>query len=121
MNFLKRVFDGVKPAYLIRAYIIGAAFFGLFLYIAIAGLSQAGTVRPVQIVMMAICTLLFPFAKLVWDEVMELMRGRTFYVMPMLPLLFVKFVINGVLWACAPLIAPLGILYIWFRTRPNAA
>jgi len=112
MNVLRRIFAGVHRPYLIRAYMIG------FLFFALIG-GMALNAKPANIgliVTSALSTLLFPFAKLVWDELRNLVLGNNMIIMPILVLFPLKLFVNAFLWGAAILVAPLGILYLWFRT-----
>ncbi|ALR23148.1 hypothetical protein [Sphingobium baderi] len=114
MEFLRRIFGAVDRAYLIRAYIIGGVIFALYGSFISYGAKSAPA--PIWIVF-SISTLLFPFSKLVWDQVMSVMLGRNMFIMNAVFLMFAKLVINVILWACAIIIAPIGILWLWHRTR----
>lgn len=114
MQFLRRIFGSVDRAYLTRAYIIGIAIFALYAF----GLSRGAQPAPLAIwLVLAVDTLLFPFSKLVWDEVMALLLGRNMFILPAMFLMLAKLVINVALWAGAIFVAPLGILWLWYRSR----
>lgn len=116
MRTLKRIFGWVRPAYYLRAYIIGAIFLGGYFLLrrqaTASEIAQNG-----MLPFLAICTLLFPFSKLVWDEFKALMRGDTITIMPLLWSVAGKLIINLMLWIFAPFVAPFGLLYLWFRSR----
>jgi len=116
MNFVRRIVGGVQPSYLVRAYLIGIVFFALT-----AGLTfKAGTRNGIPlgfVAFAALNTLLFPFAKLVWDELRNLVFGNNVIFVNALLLFAFKWIVNGLLWALAIFVAPVGILYLWFRTR----
>lgn len=68
----------------------------------------------------ALSAILFPFAKLVWDEIRDTIMGNTvlsYDGWAVLVSFVAKIIINVLIWFCAILIAPLGVLYLWFRTR----
>lgn len=114
MELVRRIFGGVDRAYLIRAYVIGIVLFAAYAWFV----SQGTTPAPTGIyVYFAISTLLFPFSKLVWDEIMSLMLGRNMFVMNAVFMIVIKLFINVLLWGCAVFVAPLGILWLWHRTR----
>ncbi len=110
----RRILSGVRPAYLIRAWLIGAVFLAIILFFAF----QNKNGFPYGLVVYSvICTILFPFSKLVWDEMKNLIMGNNIFVMNALMLMLLKYMVNAVLWVFAPFIAILGIGYIWYRTR----
>lgn len=120
MTFLRRIFSGVQPSYLIRSYLIGLIFFALMFGMALSAETKNG--MPIGLIAFAtISTLLFPFAKLVWDELRDLAFGNNVFFMNAIFLFMLKWFVNGFLWACAIFVAPVGILYLWFRTRQPKA
>ena len=111
---LSRIMNGVERSYIIRAWIIGAVFLAIMLFFAFN--SKNGF--PYGFIIYSIvCTVLFPFSKLVWDELKNLIMGNNVVFMNALFLFLMKYFINAFLWALAPFIAIIGIGYIWFRTR----
>jgi len=114
MQFLRRIFGSVDRAYLIRAYIISFAIFAFYAAIFSRG---THTIYPSAWAFLIVNTILFPFSKLVWDEIMSLLLGRNMFILPAIFLMFAKLIINVALWAGAIFVAPLGILWLWYRTR----
>ncbi|MEJ5902426.1 hypothetical protein [Ochrobactrum teleogrylli] len=120
MNFLRRIFGGLQPSYLIRSYLIGLIFFALMIGVALNAETKNGS--PVGLIVFAsLSTLLFPFAKLVWDELRDLAFGNNVIFMNAMMLIMLKWLVNGFLWAFAIFVAPIGILYLWLRTRQPLA
>lgn len=114
MNIRSRIFGALRPAYMIRAYVIGFALFAFMAWVRSHGPSDASNYLLIGYFL--VCSLIFPFAKFVWDEVMALLMGRNFFIMPAIFLIPLKVLVNGLLWTMAIFVAPLGILYLWFRT-----
>ncbi len=118
--FTKRIFGAVEPRYLTRAYLISAA---LLIYAIWYFATQANLQLHQKGIMFAYAVLsaiLFPFAKLVWDEIRNTIMGNTvlsYDGWAVLVSFVAKIIINVLIWFCAILIAPLGILYLWVRTR----
>ncbi|KAB0537746.1 MULTISPECIES: hypothetical protein [Pseudochrobactrum] len=113
---LGRILNGVERTYLIRAWLIGACFFALMVTVALQAKNGA---QFAPLFYFAICTLMFPFSKLVWDELKNLVMGQNIFLMNALILMMLKLFINALLWAFAPFIAIIGIGYIWYRTKSN--
>lgn len=118
--FTKRIFGAVEPRYLTRAYLISLA---LLIY-AIWYFATQATLQPhqrgIMLAYAALYAILFPFAKLVWDEIRDTIMGNTvlsYDGWAVLVSFVAKIIINVLIWFCAILIAPLGVLYLWFRTR----
>lgn len=116
MKFFNRIFGSMNRQYMVRAYVIGVAFF-VFLGLIIAG-SSDGQTPVVVYVLMGINTLLFPFAKVVWDTLKGFILGDTIIVQSAIGLFVAKYLINGVLWAFALFVVPIGIIYLWIKSKP---
>lgn len=118
MNFIKRIFGGLNTSYLIRAYLISLYWFAplMIMEIYFALNSERGVNFPF-VAFATVSTLLFPFAKLVWDELSELLLGNNIFIMDAFFSILLKLFISAILWVFAIFIAPFGILYLWHRTR----
>jgi hypothetical protein len=126
MSFLKTIFGAMNTRYVVRAYVIG-------LILALIMVSMIWSLPPVENarvrpmseqvslgVIFVINLLLFPFSKLSWDEMRGFALGDTMIVMPVFVLFGAKFLVNMVLLMASFLIAPLGILYLWFHSKKIA-
>lgn len=122
MNFVKRIFGSVQPRYLIRAYVLSAAFmaFMTWMMLSLDG-AKPMHYRAATLAVFGVGALLFPFSKLVWDEIKRVMMGETVFFMNAILLMVLKVLVNFFLWGFSIFIAPLGILYLWFRSRNAAA
>ncbi len=114
MNFVKRIFGAVDRGYLVRAYLISATIMVGWIVWANANFRFPTTF---DLFFIPAATLLFPFAKLAWDEIKNLVLGQTVIFFNAIFLYAAKIFINVLLWVFAPIVAPLGILYLAFRTR----
>ncbi|SPU46612.1 hypothetical protein [Brevundimonas diminuta] len=122
MNFIKRIFGSVQPRYLIRAYVLSAAFMAFMTWMMLSlGGAKPLHDRAATLAVFGVGALLFPFSKLVWDEIKRVMMGETVFFMNTIILMFLKVLVNFFLWGFSIFIAPLGILYLWFRSRNAAA
>ena len=72
------------------------------------------------LVVLFVGSLLFPFTKLVWDELRDLALGENFVLINAVVMLIAKIFINFMLWFVSIFVAPLGLLYLWWRTRGRA-
>lgn len=116
MNLLSRTFGATQPAYLIRSYVIGFVFSALMIWMMLQSPNGDG-IKGAPALYFLLCTLCFPFVKLVWDELRNLLLGDNFFLMNALFLMVLKLFVNIFLWGFAIFIAPSGLLYPWFRTR----
>lgn len=114
MNFVKRILGAVDRGYLVRAYLISAAIMVGWIIWANANFRFP---TAFDFFFIPAATVLFPFAKLTWDEIKNLILGDTVLFFNAIFLYGAKIVINLLLWVFAPIVAPLGILYLAFRTR----
>ncbi|WP_312815950.1 hypothetical protein [Brevundimonas sp.] len=75
--FLKRIFGALQPTYLIRAYVISAVFMAMMVWLVLyPAKGEPLTIdRIAPLVIFGIGALLFPFSKLVWDEIKRVMMG----------------------------------------------
>jgi hypothetical protein len=113
---LARVFGSVRKEYLLRAYVIGLAFYGLFIFMDY----QAGWPEGFfwkRAFPGLICAVLFPFSKLVYDELKRFVLGDNIFLFNALIMIIAKFFINLLLFMCAWFIAPVGVAYLWMRSR----
>ncbi len=116
MSFVKRIFGAVDRAYLVRAYLISAVFLAFFVWV-IQNSSDPIHSKTFDPFWLGACFFLFPFAKLAWDEVTSLILVNNVLFLNAVFLYGAKIAINTLLWGFAWIVAPLGILYLTFRTR----
>ena len=126
MNFVKRIFGTVHTRYLIRAYAISVALLAYMVWFFASQEGLLGYQKAILYGYAIISAILFPFSKLVWDELKGLMsNGSTVTITPLnevgLMISLMRFVgkvmVNVLLWFFGIGIAPLGILYLWLRNR----
>lgn len=116
MNTLSRIFGAVQPRFLARAYLIGGMFFALMVFMQVQ--ADIDIVKSIpMLAVFAISTLLFPFAKFIWNEIRDFVMGDTVIFANVIILFFLKFIINAMIWCFAIFIAPIGMAYLWYRTR----
>ncbi|MDO5648575.1 hypothetical protein [Paracoccus sp. (in: a-proteobacteria)] len=122
MTHLYRLFGGVRRDYLIRAYVISAALLALIMWGVPQPALETAT-APVRWAMTGyylLCFVLFPFAKLVWDDIKAMLMGDSVWMLGGLLLLFamvMKVIVNLFIWMFAPFIAPFGVAFVLWRNR----
>ena len=127
MGVVRRTVGSLSPQYAIRSYVIAFALFAFFAWMraqpdpnvpgATGGLEASD--YPTLVVLF-VGSLLFPFTKLVWDELRDLALGENFVLINAVVMLIAKIFINFMLWFVSIFVAPLGLLYLWWRTRGRA-
>jgi uncharacterized SAM-binding protein YcdF (DUF218 family) len=123
-TFAASVFSSLNRRWLYRAYFIGVLLFGLNVGLLAMMLQDPNTPTkhepPVVIafvVLSVVNTVLFPFAKLAWDNTRDFILGGTVLVSNAAFLFIGKLFVNMVLWSLAIFIAPVGIVHLWFSQR----
>lgn len=124
MNFVRSIFGAVDRRDLIRAYVISLA---LLAYAIWAFSNQIGLQSHQKALMFGyaiLSAILFPFAKLVWDELRDMILGNSSIIhfgwWAIAINFMLKIMVNVLLWFFAIGIAPLGVLYLWLRNRNTA-
>ena len=111
---VERIFKTIDLQYLIRAYIISIAICSGLICMAVK--KGGGGIESFIIIIMG---LLYPFSKLVYDEITRLLMGDNVIFMNAIILLIWKVSINIFLFVLSPFLAPFGLLYLWFRGKRN--
>ena len=125
MKILSRIFKGFDTWYLIKSYILSIITFVVILKAEL----------PINIILGSISVIIFPFATIFWDEVIEeffnyYLVNRTVYmyvrknqlIYDMLKLaFFLGYKIMKIFAAFigALLFAPIGFTYMYFKTKPR--
>lgn len=117
MSFIQRIFGAIDRTFLARSYVISLAVAALVLWVRSRGEANDAANAASFYVWVAVNALLFPFAKLVWNELRDFLMGDNFVIANAVLVFAAKFMINGLLWGAALFVAPIGVAYLWFRTR----
>lgn len=116
MNLIKKMFAGVDSNYLAKSYLISIAMLGLIIYSnAVGNTNESFGVQLFTWIYVILATLLFPFATVVYDDLINLIMGGHVIVLHVVIMLIYKMVKIGLLYAFAPIIAPIGFAYVYFR------
>jgi len=119
MGFFSRTFGVLRPAWLFRAYVISVVFFTLVAWMQLQAATTAGWTGQRAFLMgyFVLCLILFPFAKLAWEELRNLVLGNNILFLNAIVMLMLKLMVSAALWMFTPFIAPLMMLYLWLSTR----
>ncbi|MGC6370514.1 hypothetical protein [Pseudomonas sp. K2I15] len=112
--FLSKTFGGLTARYYIRQFL-----FGLMFSVAIiwslahskTGLSGKWGV----VVFSVVCSLLYPYARFVYESVVGYVMGENVFYVPAIPMLLVKLFTMVMCWSMALFIAPVGLIYLYFH------
>ncbi|MEZ2323022.1 hypothetical protein R1C46_03955 [Bacillus tropicus] len=105
IQFIRKMFYGVDTQYLVKSYIISMAVSGFLLYVSEVSFSLA--------IYIVLAGLLFPFATIVWDDLINTLMGGHFIILPLLFMLMWKAFKILMLYMLSPLIAPFRMLYVY--------
>lgn len=108
IDYVKSIINGVDRRYLVKNYIIA---------IVLSFLVFSGGVDVLTMLFVIVSAALFPFSALVWDELMNLMMGGNFIILPLPIMLVWKLFKLLLLFLFAFIIAPVGIAYIAIRNK----
>ncbi|AJW47354.1 Acyltransferase [Ralstonia mannitolilytica] len=113
MNTLfAKTFGGLSRAYYFRHFLFGVIFPAFIFLFA----SNAGKPLPYQMVLFAlISTVLYPYARFVYEGVMNFILGNNVFFVNAIVMLFAKFSTMLICWAFAIFIAPIGLVYLYLR------
>ncbi len=106
-----KTLGGLSLNYYIRQFIFGLIFPALFL------LMQYQTTRPTSIGMisfMVISTLLYPYARFVYESIIDFIMGQNVFFINAIVMLFTKMITMLLCWVFAIFIAPVGLVYLYF-------
>ncbi|MGH0595580.1 hypothetical protein [Bacillus pretiosus] len=106
MNFIKKMLNGVETQYLVKSYIISVVLTALILF-------NASFSSPLFIIHTLLACVLFPFATIVWDDLANTMMGGTMIILPLPIMLGWKVIKIILLFAFSPIIAPIGMIYVY--------
>lgn len=115
MSFIKKTFGGLSASYYLRQLFFGAIFTALF----IALMYNGGDKRIFSYLIFIASTFLYPYSRFVYESVADFIFGDNVFFINELFLLAVKFITMLLSYGFAFIIAPLGLLYLYFYHTKN--
>ncbi|MBE7106167.1 hypothetical protein FT637_25110 [Bacillus cereus] len=110
IDIFKRLLSGINTQYLVKSYIISIVVTGFFLYMNFTDGHSSSFMTTVYFLLAG---LLFPFATVVWDDLINTIMGGHFIILALPFMLMWKLFKIMVLYMFSPLIAPIGMIYIY--------
>lgn len=111
---LARSFGGLPPGYYIRQFLFGLLFPAVLFLSSTRG--KAVLALPVHLqAILALDTLLYPYARFVYESVAGYIVGDTVVVIPAFLYGAVKLFTMLLCWGFAFFIAPVGLVWLYFR------
>ncbi|HWV04073.1 hypothetical protein FUT88_14355 [Ralstonia sp. TCR112] len=110
-SIFAKTFGGLSRPYYFRHFLFGLLFPAFFFFV-----SHAGKPIPFPVVLFFIAnTFLYPYARFVYEGVMSFILGNNIFFVNAIVMLFAKFTTMLICWAFAVFIAPIGLVYLYFR------
>ena len=113
MSFIRRTFGGLSAAYYIRHFLIGLIFY-IFIMFDFGGSKENPNYWSIMMAFTA-CQLLYPYAYFVYDRIADYISGDrgSYFVSHIMSVVRIFAVI--LCWFGAPIIAPLGLAWLYWE------
>ena len=107
---IRKTFGGLSTPYYLRHFLFGLAMAAMVLFMS----TQGGRSMPLGLaVLAAVSTLLYPYARFVYESVVGFIMGNNVFFLPAVVMLFAKTLTMVLCWAFALFIAPLGLAWLY--------
>lgn len=119
-SFFAKSFGGLNRSYYVRQFLFGAAFAALIFWVV--GSAQGGQgVKPGLVFYALINTLLYPYSRFVYESIVGYVMGNNMFFVNALLMLFVKAITMSLCWTMAIFVAPVGLVYLFWRNSRATA
>ncbi|QXH33096.1 hypothetical protein [Pseudomonas muyukensis] len=116
-SLFEKTFGGLTRSCYIRHAFFGALV-AIFLAVLVANTPHGILGKPGFIPFVVINTLLYPYARFVYEGVIDYIVGRNVFAGPALPMMAVKCFTIAMCWTFSLFIAPIGLAYLyWYHSR----
>ena len=132
MGILQKTFGGLDRAYYFRNLFFAVILAGIFVAIQYSSHSamvdrnitatasaEYGVANAFMYVYIAISALLYPYARFVYESIVNFIMGDNVFFINAFVLLAWKFMVMMMLFLFAIFIAPIGLLYLWYYHNKN--
>ncbi|MFX1695878.1 hypothetical protein PWR66_00760 [Paraburkholderia sp. A1RO-5] len=113
-SVLSKSFGGLSRPYFIRQLLFGLIFPAMTVFAFTHG-SRPASLPAHLVVALVVNTLLYPYARFVYEGGVSYIVGDHFFIVPTVALVFFKGLTMAMCWALAIFIAPVGLIYLYFR------
>lgn len=110
---ITKTIGGLSAQYYFRHFVFGLIFPALFFAAANSG-NASQSVSIGTYIFMAVNTLLYPYARFVYEGIVNFIMGSNVFFVNAFFMLAMKAMTMGVCWAGAIIIAPVGFAYLFF-------
>ncbi|EOT5828961.1 hypothetical protein ACND7Z_003784 [Escherichia coli] len=108
---IQRTFGGLSRECYFRHFIFGLIFPAM---IVLAG---RGNIHFPLLITLIVNTLLYPYSRFVYETLIGFLLGRNVFFVPAFLMVLVKLMTMAFCWGLAVFIAPVGLAYIYWRTK----
>ncbi|NUT61915.1 hypothetical protein HNO82_12385 [Herbaspirillum sp. C9C3] len=109
---LSKTFGGLNSRYYFRQFVFGLIFPVMVYFASTSGNHPF----PLKLIpFFIICTLLYPYARFVYESIVSFIMGDNVFYVNAILMLAVKVIMMSVCWSLSPVIAPIGLLYLYFH------
>ena len=108
--FFRKTFGGLNLAYYLRHLVFGVAFAALIVF----SIYSNRSIDFWTYLFIIVNTLLYPYSRFVYEQVMGFILGNTVFVFPIIILMMAKVFTMALCWFLAIFIAPLGLAYLYY-------
>ena len=114
---LLKTFGGLSKQYYFRNFVFGLVLVAFFVFMLLKGANGI----PVNfLIMLAVNALLYPYSRFVYESVVGFVIGNNVFISSALFMLAVKLFMMVVCFFCAIVIAPVGLVYLYFYHTKQA-
>jgi hypothetical protein len=107
-----KTFGGLSPAYYFRQFFFGFVIGAVVIYLA----TRSPHSVPISTVaLLVVNTLLYPYARFVYESIMNFILGQNTFYLNAIVLLFFKLLTMALCWSFAIFIAPVGLAYLYLH------
>lgn len=117
LMFIKRLFLAIDSTFIFKSYVFSGI---LFYFIGIKGMLGSmnfGFGDVITIIWLLVATIVFPLCNVVWNDLISALFGGFIVILPLPIMAFWKFFKYLMLWFVAPIVAPIGIIYILLNQK----
>ncbi len=110
-DVLWKTFGGLSMQYYIRNFLFGSLFTALLIY------SFLQSNKPIEIGLIGVVivnTFLYPYSRFVYESIVSFILGDNVFFVNTIVILFVKAMTMALCWGFAVMVAPIGLIYLYF-------
>ena len=116
-SLFAKTFGGLNASCYVRHFVFGSLV-AIVLAVLVANSTHGFAGKPGLILFLVVNTLLYPYARFVYEGVVGYVIGDNFIYGPAMTMLWAKCFTVAMCWTFAVFIAPIGLIYLfWHHSR----